>query len=404
MNIPGIRWFDKAEFKKSRINQYAMRSYCGPEAAWFNTDMPVEKSTLFELLGASYNLYNMITRSVPDEYDLGKKGKSWLYMRAHFLKRHHPVDRQGHDRIMELLESGRDFDFLFAVFPSVDWDSHYYDIEDERTIAAYKIADESIGQVRELLEKKGWWKDILFVLTSDHGLTPTHTHFDLADWMTEQGLKSVSYPVIWRLQPKSAVMISGNSFGSIHLLNHPGAEVLKSRELDFYFGKERFDNLIRERAVDFIAYRADQEGRYYVRSDKGTAMITVEGVHYRYDPIDGDPLRLGTVQAAGHRAALAYTFDSDYPDALVQISQLFKSRRAGDIVVSARDGYDLRAFWEYPEHKGSHGSLGKNHMQVPLIYNQKGWSSHPVRTADLFPTIMKWMDKPIPKTEGDCLF
>lgn len=43
MNITGIRWFDKKEFKRSRLNKYAMRSYCGPEAAWFNTDLPTEK-------------------------------------------------------------------------------------------------------------------------------------------------------------------------------------------------------------------------------------------------------------------------------------------------------------------------------------------------------------------------
>src|SRR5215212_6473 len=59
MNITGIRWFDKKEFKRTRINKYAMRSYCGPEAKWFNTDMREDKPTLFELLPKSYNLYNM---------------------------------------------------------------------------------------------------------------------------------------------------------------------------------------------------------------------------------------------------------------------------------------------------------------------------------------------------------
>src|SRR6185312_6912432 len=75
VGITGIRWFDKKEFKRKRWNKMAMRSYCGPEAAWFNTDIPVDKPTLFELYGESYNLYNMITRNIPDRYDLGKKGK-----------------------------------------------------------------------------------------------------------------------------------------------------------------------------------------------------------------------------------------------------------------------------------------------------------------------------------------
>lgn len=403
MNIPGIRWFDKQEFKRTRWNKMAMRSYCGPEAGWFNTDMPADKATLFDLLGESYNLYNMITRNIPDEYDLGKKGKNWLYTRAHFSKRHHPVDIQGHERIMGLLKSGKDFDFLFAVFPSVDWDSHYHHIRDHRTVAAYQIADHSIGEVRAHLEKKGWWKNTLFMLTSDHGLTPSHTHFDLGDWMTDQGLKSVGYPVIWRRNPKSAVMISGNSFGSIHLLNHEGSHVLQQREIVKHFGEDKLDGLLKEKAVDFIAYRGNKEGEYYVQNQHGKALITRQSTNYTYAPLDADPLFLKNIAVKGHRAALESTVNSLYPDALLQISQLFNSRRAGDIVVSARNGYDLRDFWEYPEHKGSHGSLTKEHMHVPLIYNQKGWAEHSARTADIFPSILKWMNKSIPLNEGDAL-
>lgn len=403
MNIPGIRWFDKQEFKRTRWNKMAMRSYCGPEASWFNTDMPAEIPTLFELMGESYNLYNMITRNIPDEYDLGKKGKNWLYMRAHFMKRHHPVDLQGHERIMALLNSGKDFDFLFAVFPSVDWDSHYHHIRDYRTVEAYQIADNSIGEVRASLEKKGWWKDTLFMLTSDHGLTPSHTHFDLGDWMTEQGLKSVGYPVIWRRKPKSAVMISGNSFGSIHLLNHEGAQVLKEQELMIHFGKSRMTELLREKAVDFVAYRGNRTGEYMVQNQHGKALITQQRESYSYQPLDADPLFLGHIPPVTHREALESTFNSLYPDALVQISQLLKCRRAGDVVLSARNGYDLRDFWEYPEHKGSHGSLTKEHMHVPMIYNQKGWATHSARTADIFPSILKWMNKRVPANEGNAL-
>jgi len=403
MNIPGIRWFDKKEFKNTRWNKMAMRSYCGPEAGWFNTDMPQNKATLFELMGDSYNLYNMITRNIPDEYDLGKKGKSWLYTRAHFFKRHHPVDQQGHERIMDMLHSGKDFDFLFAVFPSVDWDSHYHHIRDQRTVKAYQIADNSIGELREYLDKKGWWDNTLFMLTSDHGLTPTHTHFDLADWMTDQGLKSVSYPVIWRRKPKSAVMISGNSFGSIHLLDHKDSHVLAQRELMANFSQERLNGLLKEKAVDFVTYRGNSEGEYYVHNLSGRAVIHYQNGRYSYQPLTADPFNLGSVVLAGYRESLEITFNGLYPDALVQIVQLFQSRRAGDLVVSARNGYDLRDFWEYPEHRGSHGSLTKEHMQVPLIYNQKGWADHAARTADIFPTLLKWMNKPIPPSEGNAL-
>lgn len=405
MNIPGIRWFDKKEFKRSRLNKMAMRSYCGPEAAWFNTDMPSDKKTLFELMGKSYNLYNMITRNIPDEFDLGKKGKGWLYTRAHFLKRHHPVDELGHQRIMEMLHSGKDFDFLFAVFPSVDWDSHYHHIRDARTEAAYKIADESIGEVRDFLEKKGWWQDTLFVMTSDHGLSPTHTHLDLGDWLTDHDFKSVDYPVIWRQKPKSAVCISGNSFGSIHLLNHPGDHVLREKEIEQTMGIPLLQSLVEEPAVDFITYRGDEPNEYIVKNKTGRAIIYKNENALRYIPDTADPLQIGKELSVNNfRDALEATIDTSYPDSIFQIQELFKSNRAGDIVVSAASGHDLRDFWEYPEHKGSHGSFHKEHMLVPLIYNQQNWATHSIRTADLFPTILKSKGIAAAPSQGDALF
>lgn len=405
MGITGIRWFDKKEFKRTRWNRNAMRSYCGPEAAWFNTDMPADKPTLLELMGESYNLYNMITRGVPDEYDLGKKGKGLLYTRAHFLKRHHPVDLQGHKRIMQMLGSGKDFDFLFAVFPSVDWDSHYYHIRDEKTVASYKIADDSLGEVRAFLEKKGMWNDTLFVLTSDHGLTPTHTHLDVGDWLTDRDLKSVHYPVVWKSNPKSAIMISGNSFGSIHLLNHKGDHVLREKEIMQVMGSSRLHELVREKAVDFVVYRGEAENSFVVHNALGQSRIHVHQDSFSYHPLTGDPFNTGrSISMNGHRAALDATFENEYPDFLYQVYQLFKSRRAGDIVVCAKAGYDLRDFWEFPEHKGSHGSLHRSHMHVPLIYNQKNWHTHPARTADMFDTILKWKGIKPASSEGEALF
>jgi hypothetical protein len=106
--------------------------------------------------------------------------------------------------------------------------------------------------------------------------------------------------------------------------------------------------------------------------------FTVKDDVFTYEPITADVLKYGgKVEATGHRAILEATFETDYPDAIFQIYQLFQSRRAGDIVISATVGYDLRDFWEYPEHVGSHGSLHRQHIHVPMIYNQKGWDTKP---------------------------
>jgi hypothetical protein len=142
-----------------------------------------------------------------------------------------------------------------------------------------------------------------------------------------------------------------------------------------------------------------------VHNAEGKAMIQVKGENFSYHPETADPLKLGKdLLVQGQREALEATFDSEYPDALYQIHQLFRSRRAGDIVVSARVGHDLRDFWEYPEHLGSHGSLHRLHMKVPLIYNQKDWHTRPARTADLFNSILKWKGIEPKSSEGEALY
>ena len=200
-------------------------------------------------------------------------------------------------------------------------------------------------------------------------------------------------------------MISGNSFGSIHLLNHEGDHVLREQEILTTMGATRLNDLVKEDAVDFIIYRGDEDQTFIVHNAEGKAAVEVKGDIFKYIPHTADPLKLGKeIEVNGHRAALEATFESDYPDSLFQIYQLFQSRRAGDIVVSAKVGYDLRDFWEYPEHKGSHGSLHKSHIHVPMIYNQKNWNTHPARTADLFDSILKWHNITPASSQGEPLF
>ncbi len=102
--------------------------------------------------------------------------------------------------------------------------------------------------------------------------------------------------------------------------------------------------------------------------------------------------------------ALERTLDSEYPDALVQIEQLLSAPRSGDVVAVSRPGCDLREAFEWPEHHGSHGSLHREHMLVPLLYNRSGWNPRPARTADLFNTILKWCGRPtVEHTDGEAL-
>ncbi len=93
--------------------------------------------------------------------------------------------------------------------------------------------------------------------------------------------------------------------------------------------------------------------------------------------------------------ALVHRFNTEYPDALLQIIQLLESPRTGDLVLSASPGYDLRAKHENPEHRSSHGALFRDHMIVPFAINAKV-NKEFIRTADIFATILNALGEPIP--------
>ena len=132
-------------------------------------------------------------------------------------------------------------------------------------------------------------------------------------------------------------------------------------------------------------------------------MITLESrrgrkrdrrVRYRVE--GADPFGYGALPERMTPAEVAAaTAASDYPDAPWQVCEFFRSPRAGDLIVCARPGYDLRARFEYQPHNGSHGGLHREHMLVPAAVNG-AWGAERIRSVDLFPSILQSLGKPMP--------
>ena len=89
------------------------------------------------------------------------------------------------------------------------------------------------------------------------------------------------------------------------------------------------------------------------------------------------------LRGATPRGALARSLGEEYPDAAFALTSLFASERAGDLLVSARVGYDLRDRREWPEHHASHGALHRAHTVVPVL-SSAPLPAGPLRTLDLF--------------------
>ena len=120
------------------------------------------------------------------------------------------------------------------------------------------------------------------------------------------------------------------------------------------------------------------------------ALLSREGESYTYGYEGSDPLQLRLSRTTIHESdSLDLTVETQFPDALEQIWHLFSSQRTGDIVVTSKPGHDLRHRREWPEHHSSHGALCRKHMMVPILSNRPLSPGGPVRTVDIFPTVIE---------------
>jgi hypothetical protein len=154
-------------------------------------------------------------------------------------------------------------------------------------------------------------------------------------------------------------------------------------------GVDLIEALLREPAVAFLAAESEN-GDIWIGAGHGEAHLRARGSSITYQLRTGDPLQLGGSWRGTSREWLECTRNGTYPDAAFHLFDQFRTRRSGDLLVIANEGYDFRGRFEVPEHRAGHGSMIRVHMQTPV------WSSHPVpdiplRTVDLFPTMLQWL-------------
>ena len=283
----------------------------------------------------------------------------------------------------------READFLSVVFPAVDEYSHYTDLQSDETLDAYRAFDRGLGRLAERLGIMGKLDDTLFVVSSDHGLTTTHTHFELWSFLDGLGFNTLYYPKILRNGCDAASMVSGNGMAHIYLKKGDTWEERPSYdEIRSMGDTDLVEALLTQEAIDLVAVRVHDE-EVVVCGRRGMAEIkeTRNGLSYRVRE-GKDPFGYGDMPfEMSLEEALSATFDTDYPDAPYQLLKVIGSSRSGDVIVSARKGYDLRIRHEHPEHRASHGSLHRDHMHVPLFMNAEIPKDY-VRTVDLFPSML----------------
>ena len=389
-NVPGVRWVDKSEFRSGALFLKGHRSYIGYAHGRLDDDLSPDLETIFELNPSSLAVRCDVARGMSAKNGSYSPRLSTPYMFfAHYLGRGGFVDQAVMTAAIRWLTRTDRSQPRFVFIPLVDVDklSHRYGPEHRRTVDAYRRLDAQVGRLLDWLRSNRLWDRTHFIVTSDHGHTQTRQHLDVSSLLSELGYCVFEHPFIQRRKADAAVMVSGNAFANLYFssegrweapLDYGEIEGEHSAALHAIRGREE---------VEWCAYRRGQGGVKIASSD-GEAVLGREGEHYTYAFDGADPLRLPTQRGRIPRSeALAQTVDTDFPDSLENVWHLFKSRRTGDIVVTAKPGYDLRGWREFPEHRSSHGALCREHMEVPVLSNRPLKADGGIRTVDLFPTV-----------------
>jgi hypothetical protein len=271
----------------------------------------------------------------------------------------------------ELVREGA-YDFLLFSLPDNDFHSHRYGPEAQ--IDSIAKADSNFARI---VDAGGGLDSFLdrhaVVLTSDHAQTPVEHGFALAEELAED----------WRvLQPNSdrpedaEIAVSPTSRAAAVYLLDTGARHAATHE--------RLRLRLREMdAIDLTAWLSGPDGSPVTRpavglGDDGEVRAVVErnGSELRFRPggalrdirgagwsLDGEPEALAADITRGR-------FEADrYPDCLARLWSALTSPHAGDVLISAADGYEC-IDWGGVSHVGggSHGSLARGDSLGPLLF------------------------------------
>lgn len=388
--VPGIRWWDR-----SGARAYAhgnARSYVGFEALRHDGDLDPLQPTLFELAERPTAAFTPIGRGLRDSQRLGAGIASWPRVAWHHFRGDVRgwlrLERELAVRVCDRVDAERP-DLVFLAHPGVDKLSHQLGQGAPEVLDALRVIDETIARLRSDAVRRGGAHALEFMVMSDHGHSAVHSHEDLAGTIAALGHDVLAHPWTFLGGRDVAVMVSGNAMAHLYLeldrRTRPYWPALATR------WDSLVDALLARDAVDLLLL-PHGPGACEVRSRaRGSAMVRRDARgRYSYRVSCGDPLGLGTaLDSSGALDGLTCdevhdaSFATAYPDSLVQILALTDSARAGEIIVSAAPGWDLRARYEPVRHVSAHGSLHRDHLLVPLIMS-RGPESPPRRTIDLF--------------------
>ena len=378
-NVPGVRWFDRTVPSSRVLSFNRFRDYLGWGAYAMDFDLSKSVRTIFEYSRRAVNIFGMVNRGCGIIRDPAFFRLHSLFRRAKRERDVKELEEVAFDWFEDALR--RETDFIFYSFPSADVSGGGKKMEE--IIEAYHRFDNLVGKAAHVLEEHGLYEQTALFIGSDHAHGIQEQNFDLIQFLSDQ-FSTLRYPLELRQWEDKMVipLLSGTSMA--HLYVRHGIDWSSCSFFEEIEKSGLVNALLDQPEVDIIAGRS-LNGGIIIQSSQGRVHV-IEDTDGRitYRPQNGDAFGLKEVQTfMDSHLAFSLTKETDHPDGIMQILQLFRSPRSGDIVISAAKGCSFEKKMEHRRAPLTHGSLMREHIQVPFL------SSVPLeqgclRTTDAF--------------------
>ncbi len=405
--ILGNFWFDRGSLES--------RDYM-TLGTYRTVNQHLRVPTVYDYLGDAFtvNIQGHTRRGVSQtiEQDLGF---AWSWVSGGFWYADHRVGRCFAELPALANRVGRWPALVMSYYPGVDEVGHRFGTDSPEYAEALINIDRTVGSVTEAFDRAGLSESTIFVLVSDHGMAPVRQdqRVDLLEWLARaRGMRVRSTPLdadpyerrLARLAGYDAVAgVDAGRVAMIHLRGS-GGWARRPAAAEVRAWVEQAPSLTELPAVEVVAIR-DGADAVRVLSRRGQARIerrrTSGGCEYRVAGQEGDPLGYRTSEAAqtlvgsgwhASRDWLEATLGTSCPDFVPQVVEMFDSRRTGDVVVFAAEGWML-----YPRERAGHGSCLARDMAVPMFFAgpglPRGAAVQAGRLVDLVPTILELLER-----------
>jgi hypothetical protein len=271
----------------------------------------------------------------------------------------------------ELVREGA-YDFLLFALPDNDFYSHRHG--PDATVKSIAKADTNFARIVDAAGGLDTFRDQhAVILTSDHAQTSVERGLPLADTLGEDW--QVLQPNADRPEEAEIAVSPTSRAAAVYILD-PGPSQPATHE--------RLRLRLRDTdGIDLVAWLADPEGAPLVRDGVGLprvdpiyAVVERNGYELRFRPggqlrdlsgngwkVRGEPEALAADVTRGR-------FETDtYPDALARLWSALSSPHAGDVLISAAEGFEC-VDWGGISHAGggSHGSLDRGDSLSPALF------------------------------------